>query len=200
MTAMDALNTALQAAPIVPVLTIENPADVAPLAKALSQGGITTAEITLRTPAALEVIAEFKRASDQLLVGAGTVLTETDMNNALEAGAEFIVSPGLTDRLASALLETGTLAIPGVATPSEAMQRYEDGFKILKLFPAGAINGYALLKALAAPLPHLQFMPTGGITPENAGDYLALPNVRAIGGSWLATKTDIANQNWEMVQ
>lgn len=200
MTDMTLLQGALDTAPLVPVLTVQDPASVAPLAAALIAGGIQVAEITLRTPAALEVLSEFKNAPGNLIIGAGTVLTDTNLENALKAGAEFIVTPGVTDRLAAALLNSGTIAIPGVATPGEAMRRYEDGFRLLKLFPAGAVGGIKLLKSLAGPLPHIHFMPTGGVSPDNAGDYLALPNVRAVGGSWLATEEDIAAGDWDAVK
>lgn len=194
------LTSALQAAPIVPVMTLHDPASVAPLSEALIAGGIRVAEITLRTPAALEVIAEFKRVSAELVIGAGTVLSEADIENTIDAGAEFIVTPGLTDALAEALQGCSVPAVPGVATPGEAMQRHEQGFELLKLFPATALNGLALLKSLAGPLPHLKFFPTGGITPTTAPDFLALPNVKAIGGSWLVTGADIEAGHWEAVK
>lgn len=190
------LRATLRAAPVVPVLTVEREADAAPLASALREGGIEAVEVTLRTPAALAILSEMKHAEPELWVGAGTILSDGDIDAALKAGADFLVTPGVSPALAAALLDSGAPSIPGVGTASEAMTRYEEGFPLLKFFPAAAAGGVDFLKGLSGPLPHLEFMPTGGIGPANAGAYLALPNVAAIGGSWLATPDDIAKADW----
>ena len=191
------LTEAAAKAPIVPVLVVEAVDQAAPLARALQAGGLTIAEVTLRTPAGVGAIAAMKAAAPDLLVGAGTVLNAADVTNSLEAGADFLVSPGMSPGLLDALGDNRRLMIPGVATASEAMSRSEEGFDLLKLFPANIAGGVPALKALAGPLPHLKFMPTGGVSAENAGEYLALPNVVAVGGSWLATKDDVTSGNWD---
>jgi len=183
-------------APIVPVLVVPSVDQAAPLAKALADGGLTIAEVTLRTPAGIGAIEAMKRAVPELLVGAGTVLTGEDVRASLDAGADFLVSPGMSPGLLKTLGPAQKLMIPGVATASEAMSRNEEGFDLLKLFPASIAGGIPALKALGAPLPHLKFMPTGGIGEKDAGDYLALPNVVAVGGSWIATKDDVTSGNW----
>ena len=187
---------AAQQAPIVPVLVVGSADQAAPLAKALLDGGLTIAEVTLRTPAGVATIKAMKAAAPELLVGAGTVLNGEDVRNSLDAGADFLVSPGMSPGLLDALGPARRLMIPGVATASEAMSRSEEGFDLLKLFPASIAGGIPALKALAGPLPHLNFMPTGGVSVDNAGDYLALPNVVAVGGSWIATKADVDAGDW----
>lgn len=191
------LQEAAGKAPIVPVLVVEAASQAAPLARALVEGGLTIAEVTLRTPAGVDAIAAMKAAAPELIVGAGTVLNADDVRNSLEAGADFLVSPGMSPGLLAALGENRRLMIPGIATASEAMSRHEEGFDLLKLFPASIAGGVPALKALAGPLPHLKFMPTGGVSADNAGDYLALPNVIAVGGSWIATKGDVTSGNWD---
>ena len=193
---LTALKDLLAAAPIVPVLTVPEADQAVPLAEALAEGGLTVLEITLRTPAALEAIAKMKAAMPQLAIGAGTVLSPADAKAAKNAGADFFVSPGLTSDLVMGVKETGVPLIPGVATPSEAMRAYEAGFAMLKLFPAEAAGGAAMLKAMSGPLPHLTFMPTGGVSPGNMETYLSLSNVVAVGGTWLARTGDIANKDW----
>jgi 2-dehydro-3-deoxyphosphogluconate aldolase/(4S)-4-hydroxy-2-oxoglutarate aldolase len=195
-TPLSALKRAAAKAPIVPVLVVTSVEEAAPLAKALLDGGLTIAEVTLRTPAGVAAIEAMKKAAPSLLVGAGTVLTGEDVSNSLNAGADFLVSPGMSPGLLAALGTNKSLMIPGVGTASEAMSRNEEGFEMLKLFPASVAGGVPALKALAGPLPHLQFMPTGGVSADNAGDYLALPNVVAVGGSWIATKADMDAGNW----
>ena len=196
---LTALVRAAAKAPVVPVLVVDSVEQAAPLAKALLDGGLTIAEVTLRTPAGVGVIEAMKRAAPELLVGAGTVLNGSDVRNSLDAGADFLVSPGMSPGLLDALADNRGLMIPGVATASEAMSRYEEGFELLKLFPANIAGGIPALKALGAPLPHLKFMPTGGVSAENAGDYLALPNVFAVGGSWIATKDDVSAGSWNAI-
>lgn len=192
----DKLRAAASKAPIVPVLVVPDVAAAAPLADALVEGGLTIAEVTLRTPSGLAVIEAMKKAQPDLIVGAGTVLTKEDIKNSINAGAEFLVSPGMSPKLLEALEPYKAMTIPGTATASEAMSRYEEGFELLKLFPAAIAGGVAALKALSGPLPHLAFMPTGGVSIENAADYLALSNVIAVGGSWIATEKDIATGAW----
>ncbi|MBU1286465.1 MAG: bifunctional 4-hydroxy-2-oxoglutarate aldolase/2-dehydro-3-deoxy-phosphogluconate aldolase [Alphaproteobacteria bacterium] len=194
---LKSLVEAASTAPIVPVLVVDRIEMAAPLARALVDGGLTIAEVTLRTPSGLAVIEEMKSAEPGLKVGAGTVLTEADVDNALSAGSDFLVSPGMSPKLLAGLGNRRRLMIPGVATASEAMSRHEEGFDLLKLFPATIAGGVGALKAIAGPLPHLRFMPTGGITEADAGKYVALPNVVAVGGSWIATGADIAAEDWK---
>jgi len=193
------LQKAADRAPVVPVLVVGSVDHAAPLAKALLDGGLTIAEVTLRTPVGVRVIEAMKKAAPELLVGAGTVLNGADVSSSLDAGADFLVSPGMSPGLLEALGPGRGLMIPGVATASEAMSRYEEGFELLKLFPANIAGGIPALKALGAPLPHLKFMPTGGVSAENAGDYLALPNVFAVGGSWIATRDDAEAGRWDAI-
>ena len=194
---LSALVEAAEKAPIVPVLVVQSAEQAASLARALQAGGLTIAEITLRTPAGIGAIEAMKKAAPDLLVGAGTVLNGEDVKRSLSAGADFLVSPGMSPGLLDALGEHKRLMIPGVATASEAMSRHEEGFDLLKLFPASIAGGVPALKALAGPLPHLRFMPTGGVSAANAADYLAQPNVLAVGGSWIATQQDVASGNWD---
>lgn len=200
MTNRERLEAALVAAPVVPVLTVEDVASSGPLAAALARGGLRVAEVTLRTERALACLQAMAEADSGLVVGAGTVLSVEDLDAALAHGAEFVVTPGTTPRLEAALIERGVLAVPGVATASEAMARAEAGFGLQKLFPAEAAGGVRLLRSLAGPLPELRFVPTGGIGLDNAGDYLALPNVAAIGGSWIAERRAIAEADWSGIE
>lgn len=193
------LDKAARIAPVVPVLVVDEAASAAPLADALQEAGITIAEVTLRTPAGLAVIEAMRRAAPDLLVGAGTILSAGDVEAALSAGAEFLVAPGMSPGLRAALAGREDLMIPGVATASEAMARSEEGFTRLKLFPAAIAGGVPALKALAGPMPHLRFMPTGGITQADLPDYLAQPNVFAVGGSWIAGQADIAAGRWSEI-
>lgn len=200
MADFSSLTTALSSAPIVPVITIDRVADARPVAEALGAAGLTALEITLRTPVALEALTAMKTAAPGMIIGAGTIVTPDDASSAVNAGADFLVSPGVSPNLVPALLETGVPALPGTATASEAMARVSEGFDILKLFPAVPVGGLALLKSLNAPLPGIKFMPTGGISAETAPDFLALPNVIAIGGSWMVSKVDIDAGNWSAIE
>ncbi len=191
---------ALAGAPIVPVLTVEAVEHAAPLAAALKAGGLGSAEITLRSAAALAVIAEMKQAEPSLLVGAGTVLTEGDVDAALKAGSDFLVTPGTSPDLLKALAYHNGVVLPGISSASEAMARFEEGYGVLKFFPAEAAGGANFLKSLAGPLPHIDFMPTGGLKPHNVGDYLALPNVIAAGGTWIASAADMAAGDWSGIE
>lgn len=191
---MTAISEILALSPVIPVVTIADAQLAAPLAKALLAGGIGVIEVTLRTPAALEAIARIGGEVEGMVVGAGTILTPADAEKATETGAAFLVSPGLSPKLARAAFQIPLL--PGVATTSEVMAARELGFKFLKLFPAEAAGGRALLKSIGGPIPDVKFCPTGGITPETAPDYLMLPNVACIGGSWIASDAAIAAQDW----
>ncbi|SCK11287.1 bifunctional 4-hydroxy-2-oxoglutarate aldolase/2-dehydro-3-deoxy-phosphogluconate aldolase [Vogesella sp. LIG4] len=195
---MDALNL-LRQSPVMPVIVVNDAAVAVDLARALVAGGIRTLEITLRTKAALAAMRRIRDEVPDALVGAGTVRTRAHLEAALDAGAQFGLSPGLTPELAAAARASGVPFIPGVATASEAMRAQDEGFDILKLFPAEAVGGIKLLKALAGPLPELRFCPTGGIDASNAANYLALPNVLAVGGSWLTPEAAIAAQDWDKI-
>jgi len=181
-----ALAEALRRTPVVPVLTIARRADAVALARALVEGGLTTLEITLRTPDAVAALGDIVEALPHALVGAGTVLTPEQGEQAIASGARFLVSPGMTPRLAEAAERWRVPFLPGVATASEAMALADLGYRVLKLFPAEQVGGICMLKALAAPLADLAFCPTGGIDAEKARSYLALGNVAAVGGSWVA--------------
>jgi 2-dehydro-3-deoxyphosphogluconate aldolase/(4S)-4-hydroxy-2-oxoglutarate aldolase len=182
-----------------PVIVVNDAAVAVDLARALVAGGIRTLEITLRTKAALAAMRRIRDEVPDAIVGAGTVRTRAHLEAALDAGAQFGISPGLTPELAAAARASGVPFIPGVATPSEAMHAQDEGFNILKLFPAEAVGGIKLLKALAGPLPELRFCPTGGIDINSAPNYLALPNVLCVGGSWLTPDDAIAAQDWARI-
>lgn len=186
-------------APIVPVLVVENAADAVPLARALVAGGLPALEVTLRTPAALDVIREMATVSGGV-VGAGTLLTPADVKAAKDAGAQFGVSPGATDILLQACLDEDLPLLAGAATATEAMQLLELGYTIQKFFPAEASGGASALKAIGAPLPQIWFCPTGGVTLQNAPDYLALQNTICAGGSWVAPKNLVANGDWNGIE
>lgn len=176
---------ALTECPLVPVLTIEKLSNAGDLARALWDTGMTTAEVTMRTPVALEAIAAMKKAAPELLVGAGTILSETNLQAALEAGSDFIVTPATSPKLVTALQRISVPVFPGVATPSEALTMYDKGFEYLKFFPAESNGGVKALKSMGDPMPKIKFMPTGGINEKSAPDYLALANVIGVGGSWM---------------
>jgi 2-dehydro-3-deoxyphosphogluconate aldolase/(4S)-4-hydroxy-2-oxoglutarate aldolase len=167
-----------------------------PLARALCDGGLTVIEVTLRTKSALAAIAAIAAEVPGCVVGAGTVVRHVDAAFAIDAGARFLVSPGTNAVLAETFTEIEIPVIPGCATVSEAMVLSDLGFEVMKFFPAEASGGVAWLKAVAAPLPHIRFCPTGGISMGNARDYLALPNVIAVGGSWLASKDALASKDF----
>lgn len=187
-------------APVVPVLVIDDAAQAGPLAEALVAGGLRALEVTLRTPAALDAIRAMSEAAPDAVVGAGTLLSRDDVRAAQEAGAKFGVSPGATDAVLDAAAEAGMPFLPGVATPSEAMRAAERGYEIVKFFPAEANGGIPVLKAWASPLAKLRFCPTGGVSPKNAAEYLALPNVVCVGGSWVADKKLMAAGDWTAVR
>ena len=181
---------------MVPVMVIESPDQALPMAKAFSNAGLNLLEITFRTAYGPEAIKSIKQAYPDLKVGAGTVLSDTHIRQALDAGSDFIVTPGTTPDLLKALAELQTPVFPGVATVSEAMTAYELGFAH-QIFPAEAAGGVTTLKSLHAPLPDATFMPTGGITRKNASSYLELKNVACIGGSWMIDKTSLNAGDWD---
>ncbi len=200
MISLATFRNAIADAPIVPVITIADISHAAPLAAALKAGGLSSAEITLRTPVGLEAITEMKRAEPSLVVGAGTVLSEGDVDAALKAGSDFLVTPGAGPELLKALAEHDGVILTGVATASEALERFEMGYGVMKFFPAEAAGGANYLKSLAGPMPHIDFMPTGGVKPHNAKDYLSLPNVIAAGGTWIASPQEMADGKWDLIE
>jgi len=186
------------AAPVIPVLTIDRVEDAQPLARALIAGGLPALEITLRTDAALEAIAAIAEV-EGAMVGVGTLLTPAQVQDAKAAGAIFGVSPGATPSLIAAALEFDLALLPGAATATEAMRLLEQGFTFQKFFPAEAAGGALALGSMAGPLPQITFCPTGGVTPENAKTYLALPNTLCVGGSWIAPKALVATGAWDEI-
>ncbi|WP_157245330.1 bifunctional 4-hydroxy-2-oxoglutarate aldolase/2-dehydro-3-deoxy-phosphogluconate aldolase [Nonomuraea typhae] len=190
----------LDLAPVVPVVVIEDAATAVPLARALVAGGLPVIEVTLRTAAALESIARIADEVPDAVIGAGTVRTPADISASVKAGARFLVSPGTTPALADALTGAGVPFLPGAATASEAMALAERGIGELKFFPAEAAGGLPYLKSLAGPLPDVRFCPTGGIKPATAPDYLALPNVGCVGGTWLTPADALATGDWARVE
>ena len=172
-------------AAIIPVIKLNRVEEAVPLAQALLAGGIPVAEVTFRTDAAAEGIAAIRREVPQMLVGAGTVLTTDQAIAAVEAGAQFVVSPGSNGKIIDRVLAAGVAMIPGVATPSEIEAAMERGLNVLKFFPAEALGGIAMLKALSGPYSQIKFVPTGGVGPDNMKDYLHQKNVLAVGGSWM---------------
>lgn len=186
----------LNLGPVIPVIVIEDARQAAPLAKALVEGGVRVLEITLRTEAALEAIQRAAREVPDAIVGVGTITDPKQFGQARQAGAQFAVTPGLTQDLAWAARENRLPLLPGVMTPSEVISATAAGFDALKLFPARQAGGIDMLKALAGPFPHVKFCPTGGISAETARDYLALPNVACVGGSWLTPADAIRRQDW----
>ncbi|HYD06384.1 MAG TPA: bifunctional 4-hydroxy-2-oxoglutarate aldolase/2-dehydro-3-deoxy-phosphogluconate aldolase [Reyranella sp.] len=187
-------------APVIPVLTIERLADAVPLARALVKGGLPVLEITFRTAAAVDALRAIVREVPDAMVGAGTVLDEAQLRQAMDAGARFGVSPGCTAALAAAVRAAGLPFLPGIQTVSEALALREQGFRLLKFFPADAADGVTWLKAVAAPLAGLGFCPTGGIGIETAPAYLALANVACVGGSWVAPRDAVAAGDWSRIE
>jgi 2-dehydro-3-deoxyphosphogluconate aldolase / (4S)-4-hydroxy-2-oxoglutarate aldolase len=187
-------------ASVIPVLEIFALESAPPLARALAEGGLKVVELTLRTDCALDAVNLMKDAAPSLIIGMGTIRTQSDIKRSRDAGAEFLVSPGASSVLLDALVASSAPALPGVATPSEVMTAYEAGFKAMKFFPAEPSGGVAFLKSLAGPLPDIAFCPTGGISAERAPDYLTLSNVACVGGSWIATKAMIENGDWNTIE
>ena len=187
-------------APVIPVLTVASVEDGLAQAKALVAGGLYAIEVTLRTPSALEAIKAIANNIPDAVVGAGTIVSADQINQAVAAGAKFLVSPGTPAVLANAAAQSPVPFLPGCATASEAMALMELGFRALKLFPAEAAGGVKLLASLAAPLPNLRFCPTGGIDLEKAPEYLGLPNVPCVGGSWMLQKAALAAGDYLAVE
>ncbi len=193
------LRDMLKRARIVPVLTIERVEDAVPLARALAEGGLHTLEITLRTEAAPDAVRAIRNALPDLTVGCGTLTRPEDFELARELGVAFVVSPGLTPRLAEAARAAGVPYLPAASTVSEALLAREAGFDTLKFFPAGLIGGVRALRAFQPLLPDVRFCPTGGVGAENAAEYLGLPNVLAVGGSWVAPEDAVAAGDWARI-
>jgi 2-dehydro-3-deoxyphosphogluconate aldolase/(4S)-4-hydroxy-2-oxoglutarate aldolase len=187
-------------APVVPVLTIERTADAVPLARALVKGGLPVLEITLRTEAALAALAAIAAEVTDAVVGAGTVLQPRQFDDVTRAGARFAVSPGCTPTLVTAARAAGLPFLPGIQTVSEAMVLAEQGFGLMKFFPADVTGGLAWLKAVAAPLAGLRFCPTGGVGADTAQTYLSLANVACVGGSWVAPSDAVAAGDWVRIE
>jgi 2-dehydro-3-deoxyphosphogluconate aldolase/(4S)-4-hydroxy-2-oxoglutarate aldolase len=190
----------LDLAPVVPVVVIEDASDAVPLARALVAGGLPAIEVTLRTPVALEAIRAIADGVPGAVVGAGTVITPEQVTASVAAGARFLVSPGWTDVLLAAMRASGVPFLPGVSTTSEVVALLERGVREMKFFPAQAAGGTAYLKSLAGPLPQARFCPTGGIGPANAPEYLSLPNVGCVGGTWMLPADAVAARDWGRVE
>lgn len=178
----------LRAAGILPIVTVDSVDQSMAVAEALQAGGLHSIELTLRTPAALPALSALKRAFPDLVIGAGTVLNPDQLGAAIQAGSDFIVTPGATPSMVRALADADLPVVCGAATPSELLVLMEHGFRVAKLFPAAAVGGIGMLKALHGPLSELMFCPTGGIGEADAADYLAQPNVACIGGSWMVPR------------
>jgi 2-dehydro-3-deoxyphosphogluconate aldolase/(4S)-4-hydroxy-2-oxoglutarate aldolase len=194
------LDELLGVAPVVPVVVLDDPGDAVPLAQALVAGGLPVIEVTLRTPAGLEAIRRIAGALPEAVVGAGTVRLAGQVDDALEAGAEFLVSPGTTPALLDALQACGVPFLAGTSTASDVLALLERGITAAKLFPAEAVGGTTLLRALAGPFPEMRFCPTGGIDQDRAASYLALPNVACVGGSWMVDRSTIEAGDWDEIE
>ena len=185
--------------PVIPVIVIQRLEDAVPLAEALVAGGVRVLEVTLRTPVALKAMEAIAKAVPQAIVGAGTLRSAADARAARDAGCVFGVSPGFTTSVSDACKAAGLPLLPGVSTASEVMQASDEGYRFLKLFPATAVGGVNLLKALSGPFADVSFCPTGGITLETAPQFLALPNVKVCGGSWLTPQAAIDAGDWARI-
>jgi 2-dehydro-3-deoxyphosphogluconate aldolase / (4S)-4-hydroxy-2-oxoglutarate aldolase len=197
-TALTALSV-MRDAPVIPVIVLNDIAHAVPLARALVAGGIRMLEVTLRTSIALQCIERIAKEVPEAVVGAGTVRSPQDVQAAEHAGARFVVSPGFTPRVGSACRDAGLALLPGVATGSEIMQAVEAGYSQLKFFPAMQAGGPAMLKAWSGPFFDVQFCPTGGVSADNAKEFLALPNVVCVGGSWLTPADALASGDWARI-
>ena len=194
------VDSVLDLAAVVPVVVIAEVSDAVPVARALVGGGLRGGEVTLRTPAALEAIRAIAEEVPEAVVGAGTVITPGQVAAAVAAGARFLVSPGWTEGLLAAMRGCGVPFLPGVSTASEVVALLEHGVREMKFFPAQAAGGTAYLRSLAGPLPQARFCPTGGIGPGNAAEYLALPNVGCVGGSWMVPADAVAAGDWARIE
>lgn len=184
---------------VVPVIVLSDAQQAVPLAHALLEGGIDVMEITLRSDVALAAIEAVAKAVPQMHLGAGTVTRASEVPQVIDAGARFALSPGCSEALVDAVRATGLPFIPGVMTPSEVMRARDHGFTLMKLFPAQQAGGLAMLKALGAPLPDVRFCPTGGVSADNLGEFLALPNVAMVGGSWLTPADALRAGDWARI-
>jgi 2-dehydro-3-deoxyphosphogluconate aldolase/(4S)-4-hydroxy-2-oxoglutarate aldolase len=199
MTTLQPIEDFLRLSPVMPVVTIEDASVASDLAKALVRGGIRVIEVTLRTPAALRAIEAIARTVPDIAVGAGTVLSPSDLDAAASAGATFAISPGATATLLSAGVTARIPYLPAVATASELMAGLATGYRCFKFFPAGPAGGTAMLKAFAGPFPDARFCPTGGINQDSVKSYLDLPNVLCVGGSWLTPTEWVAAKDWDRI-
>lgn len=184
---------------VMPVIVIHSVDDAVPIARALQEGGIRAVEITLRTTAALDSIKAIKSACPELIIGAGTLVNEQSVEQVAEVGVDFAVSPGMTEKLVLRAQALGVKLLPGVATCSEILQGMELGLSCFKLFPATAVGGLPLLKSINGPLPQATFCPTGGIKLEDFDQYLALPNVACVGGTWLVPEDAVKAKDWQAI-
>ncbi|HQR02548.1 MAG: bifunctional 4-hydroxy-2-oxoglutarate aldolase/2-dehydro-3-deoxy-phosphogluconate aldolase [Proteobacteria bacterium] len=185
---------------VIPILTVTRVEDAVPLARALARGGLRVLELTLRTPCALDALSAIRAEVPEAIVGAGTLVRPPDIDDALAAGASFGVTPGLTPDLVKAIGESELPILPGIMTPSELISARAASFTICKLFPAQQAGGVAMLKALSGPFPDQMFCPTGGITRQNAAEFLALPNVLCVGGSWFAPPALLDARDWGQIE
>lgn len=190
----------LKLSPVIPVLTIQDAAKAVPLASALARGGIRVLEVTLRTPAALDAVRAIRNEVREAFVGVGTVLNEDDLQASRDAGAGFIVSPGATSQLLTAATKAKMPFLPGIATSSEIMNGLAHGYRCFKFFPAENIGGITALRSLSAPFSQVQFCPTGGVTLQTAKEYLSIPNVMCVGGSWVAPQALIDQGAWGRIE
>ncbi|WP_104175236.1 bifunctional 4-hydroxy-2-oxoglutarate aldolase/2-dehydro-3-deoxy-phosphogluconate aldolase [Arthrobacter sp. Y81] len=189
----------LRVSPVIPVVTIDDPRSAVPVARALAEGGVGIIELTLRTEKALTSLKRIADEVPDIIVGAGTVLTPAQADAAVAAGAQFLVSPGVTPSLLGHMLTLGVPILPGVATVGEVMQVLESGLTAMKFFPAGPAGGPDYLAAIGAPIPQVQFCPTGGVSLSSAPAYLGLPNVSCVGGSWLTPRGAVENEDWQQI-
>lgn len=195
----ESLPSLLDAVPVLPVVVVDRLEDAVPVARALVAGGLPAIELTLRTPVALDAIRAIAAEVPEILVGAGTIVTPGQAKESLDAGAQFLVSPGATSSLLGAMADTGLPFLPGTATVSEVLAVLEAGFTQMKFFPAEASGGAAFLSSVASPVPAARFCPTGGITAASAPSYLSLPNVGCVGGSWLTPRDLVAAGDWAAI-
>jgi 2-dehydro-3-deoxyphosphogluconate aldolase/(4S)-4-hydroxy-2-oxoglutarate aldolase len=196
----DQLRQILRRAPVVPVIVVHELQHAVPLAQALCAGGLTVLEVTLRTPVALDAIQAMRRSVPEAMVGVGTITRPEHFRQAADAGAQFGVSPGLTPQLAAAAASVDWPWLPGIMTPGELLQAQSLGYSLCKLFPAQQAGGVGMLKALHSVFPDAGFCPTGGVSRDNAAEFLAQPNVLCVGGSWVAPAAEVRGGNWDAIR
>lgn len=197
---MDNFRDELKSLKVVPVVTPYSVEKTLKMTEAMAKGGINSVEITLRTDCALEAIKAVQKENFGVKVGVGTITNVERVHQVADLGVDFAVSPGITPKVLQAAVERDLKLLPGVSGPSELMLGMEYGFKNFKLFPATVVNGYPMLKALAGPFPEICFCPTGGVSPKNAAEFAALPNVVCVGGSWMIAKADVEEGNWDKIE